>query len=309
MQRSAAAAQVPELPRELVVAIARAAKHGVVLTTMLRVCRTWRAALNAELVSLWRETALARFPRLHGILAGAELPHTGAQAPCFRTLYRNQLDADATEATAEIMDDNYPGLDQYVLTVEIDLHRRKSQLACVVARSSVRLDKVPSIEERHQGVPFNVSLHLQKMIDYDHLLPAGLHQADHEIILDTAADVVARYGYISIYVTRLTDMKTTRLMDTGDAEISDENEYLVHFLRAVMPRTPMLFGNTGLNAESQPEITAIFDTADAAVEILFYETPMRDSDGRILMDSASEALMTVHEVKRYLARFAVWGRA
>ena len=43
---------VAELPRELVVAIARCAKHGVVLTTMLQVCRAWRMALTAEIASL-----------------------------------------------------------------------------------------------------------------------------------------------------------------------------------------------------------------------------------------------------------------
>ena len=88
MQRSAAAAQVPELPRELVVAIARAAKDGITLATMLQVCRAWRVALNAEIASLLPRRSRA-VPRLHGILAAAE-----AQSPCFRTLYRNRLEAD-----------------------------------------------------------------------------------------------------------------------------------------------------------------------------------------------------------------------
>ena len=49
------AAQVPELPRELVVAIASARpRTHRVLTTMLQVCRAWRNALNAEIASLWR---------------------------------------------------------------------------------------------------------------------------------------------------------------------------------------------------------------------------------------------------------------
>ena len=101
------------MPRELVVAIARAAKHGVVLATMLQVCRAWRVALTAEIASLWREAALAQYPRLHGILAAAE-----AQSPCFRTLYRSQLEADDKARIGA----NYPPdpeLDQYVLTAEL----------------------------------------------------------------------------------------------------------------------------------------------------------------------------------------------
>ena len=94
MQRTAAeqatphGAPLPELPPELVVSIVRAGKDGLVLVKLLQVCKAWRRALTAESASLWREVALARYPRLHDVLAiaGAQ-----PQPPDFRALYRQQV--------------------------------------------------------------------------------------------------------------------------------------------------------------------------------------------------------------------------
>ena len=296
MQRSAAAAQVPELPRELVVAIARAAKHGGVLTRMLQVCRAWRGALNAEIISLWRETALARYPRLHGIVASA-----GAQAPCYRTLYRNQLDADATARTQTLRDAAPdPGLDQYVVTIELEV-ARLSEVDVdqyVIARLSFRMDQTPI-----NAGEFCVSVTLTKEAAYDRLIPPIPLDGVVETASDAAA-MIANFGSIKVYVTRLTDMKTTRLMASGVAMVDED--YDVCFQRRDMPRTGQLFGNTGVNAESQPAIKAWYYPRTARFDFHLYETPMRDDDGTPIKDARDE-LMTVLEVKRYLARFAVWG--
>ena len=102
-------------------------------------------------------------------------------------------------------------------------------------------------------------------------------------------------------------MKTTRLMASGVAMVDED--YDVCFQRRDMPRTGQLFGNTGVNAESQPAIKACYDARTATAEFSLLETPMRDDGTGIPIKDVSDEPMTVHEVKRYLARFAVWGRA
>ena len=78
-----AAMAVAELPRGLVVAIARAAKHGVVLTTMLQVCRTWRIrAERGDRQPVARDGA-AQFPRCTASGRRAQAPAT---ARCTATL-------------------------------------------------------------------------------------------------------------------------------------------------------------------------------------------------------------------------------
>ena len=116
MQRTAAkqasphGAPLPELPPELVVSIVRAGKDGRALARLLQVCKAWRRAITAESASLWREVALARYPRLHDVLAIAGVR---PQPPDFRALYRSQLSAQRIEHEAP------PHFDAYVMTVEL----------------------------------------------------------------------------------------------------------------------------------------------------------------------------------------------
>jgi hypothetical protein len=84
------------------------------LVRMLTVCKSWNVALNASSQSLWKQAALGQYSRLGPILAAFKQP---AGRLCFRTLYRNQLQAQdepltiAPKATTSMSD--------YVWTYEI----------------------------------------------------------------------------------------------------------------------------------------------------------------------------------------------
>ena len=294
---------VAELPRELVVAIARAAKHGVTLATMLQVCRAWRVALTAEIASLWREAALAQYPRLHGILAAAE-----AQSPCFRTLYRSQLEADDKARIGA----NYPPdpeLDQYVVTAELSWaaewgwsipppsdypgagdHQRTRVRGgwTAVARNSIRLDRALA---QLQGPDGSAMLMLTKEAAYDALIPSTA----------TCAEISDRVR-VTIHVTRVSDMKSIQLAVADDIInlhelIGGDNE--IRFVEATLPRIPQVFGDSGTNYDSRPAVEMEFAPNVMEVRLHFSEQPHHDLD-------VEEPLMLVGQLKRYLAWHADW---
>ena len=296
---------VAELPRELVVAIARAAKHGVTLATMLQVCRAWRVALTAEIASLWREAALAQYPRLHGILAAAE-----AQSPCFRTLYRSQLEADDKARIGA----NYPPdpeLDQYVVTAELSWaaewgwsipppsdypgagdHQRTRVRGgwTAVARNSIRLDRALA---QLQGPDGSAMLMLTKEAAYDALIPSTA----------TCAEISDRVR-VTIHVTRVSDMKSMQLADTPDVmnrtHLMGGFDQEIRFATWALPRRPQIFYDTGSNFESQPTVEVAFTPQTMEVTLHFIEQP-HHTQGEV-----AEPLMTISELKRYLAWQAEW---
>lgn len=289
---------VAELPRELVVAIARRARHGVVLTTMLQVCRAWRMALTAEIASLWREVALARFPRLQGILAVAE-----AQSPCFRTLYRNQLEADNkarfTRSGKPSLFPPLPELDQYVITIEL-LHDDGDPTdhparAVVVAQTSARLDRALKTLNRTDLT----TLVLTKEASYDDRIGSTA----------TAAEIVGMRNrghnriLVNIYVTRLSDMKSMQLLyvwDILNEQALNRGDEEIKFVYGKLPLLPPVFENTGSNFPSQPAITATFTPRTMEVKLSLVELPHYAQEG------VDEQVMTLNEFRRYLALHAEW---
>lgn len=289
---------VAELPRELVVAIARAAKHGGVLTRMLQVCRTWRAALNAEIVSLWRETALSRFPRVHGIVAAwagssarASAPPgaAGAQAPCYRALYRNHLHAE--RRPAPILRE--PTLNQYILTVEMSMFIADISNTRTVARSSQPLDCALYDTTEVCG---SVILTKEEAA-YDVMVPRSYSAFE-------ARDEIKNWGVFRFYVTRLSDMKICQIVQTYEngngVKVNEEGE--VCFETLEMTRIPKLFEDTGLDLESAPAMTVKFNPLTMKVTFELYEVAAT----REHTATPEPAWMTIIEFRKYLAWFAVW---
>ena len=220
MQRTAAeqatphGAPLPELPSELVVSIVRAGKDGVFLVKMLRVCKAWRRAITAESASLWREAALARYPRLHAVLA------VSPQPPCFRSLYRSQLTADLS-SYADV--NQSPSLDAYMLTAELQI--RTAQVGPgtpntvrrykTIAHYSERMDRVvmEQVDPPGPGRILDGRMVLTKEPTYDAapscVTPLNFRRGDAMFVL---------------YATRLSDLKTTRIVEICDA-FDDNYEY------------------------------------------------------------------------------------
>ena len=158
-------AHVPELPPELVVSVVRASKTGVVLVKMLQVCKAWRRAITAESASLWREVALARYPRLRAVLTIAQ-----AQPPCFRSLYRSQLAADRSTYS---LANQSPTLDAYVLTAELQVQdgawTATGSRFKTIAHHSERMDRV--VHETQEPLLYGRMM-LTKEAEYDHVTAA-----------------------------------------------------------------------------------------------------------------------------------------
>ena len=207
-------AHVPELPPELVVSIVRAGKDGIILVKMLQVCKAWRRALTAESASLWREVALARYPRLHDVLAiaGAQ-----PQPPDFRALYRSQLSAQRIE------DESPPPFHAYVMTVELQtfyrsahdaVHGRQSGRHYLIARASERLDRMVNYDEamgtsRLGGravLTMEPPASVKSVRGWDGHVPTG---ADF-------GEWVRDHAFITLYVTRLSDLKTAKIAEIAD---------------------------------------------------------------------------------------------
>ena len=78
------------LDGDMITAVARLG--GAPLTCkMMPVCRTWRAAIDNESERLWKEFAIARFPRLRSLLTLIDAPHS------YATWYRKMLAAERPE--------------------------------------------------------------------------------------------------------------------------------------------------------------------------------------------------------------------
>jgi hypothetical protein len=106
---AAQAAAVPELPEELLRAIAHAACTAAARGTMISVCRAWSAAVGGD-EQLWEAIALRRFPRIKALAAA--LPGRVS----YEALYRDQLSALKPRLIPPALTTT---LDDYLFTFEI----------------------------------------------------------------------------------------------------------------------------------------------------------------------------------------------
>ena len=309
MQRTAAEqatpqrAPLPELPSELVVSIVRARKTGVVLVKMLRVCKAWRRALTAELASLWREVALARYPRLRAVLTIAQ-----AQPPCFRSLYRSQLTADRSTYS---LANQSPTLGAYVLTAELQVQdgawTATGSRFKTIAHHSERMDYV--VHETQEPLLYGRMM-LTKEPEYDHVT-AGWRETKKEFAHGRAK--------FMLYATRLSDLKTARIIESS-AVVDDD--YLANFDRysddvegeksgvvfgaSYMERCRAMFEDQG----SEPVVYATFAPSQMIFKFDFWEKahgPNGDSEPiHGGTGPYHEMYMATEELRIYLRWHARW---
>ena len=305
--------QVPELPGDLAVAVARAAKDGRVLAKMLQVCRAWRAALTADR-NLWREAALAQFPRLKSLVS-CPIP----RELNFRELYRNQARAEKPQRVVEL-----PPLSDYILTAELGAY-----LAHVPGRYDLPFGGVPAsndpmfaqyVEDLPKYVVLAQSssplltcfdgrnlyggvLHLTKEPAFDDLirpealLPGGMYPG-----------YAPTFMRLKFFVTRVSDMATVKIWegakiheDQGiwEDEVwnqDEEEDYSVYYADECCEQVPMLFPNCGRD----PAMRASFTPSDGMR--VNYNFGFLDTSG-VLCEMSAE------ELKRYLSSYAPWPAA
>ena len=289
-------AQIPELPRELVVAIARAGDRGYssfgLLRTMPQVCKAWHNAIKAESASLWRSAALADFPQLQRIV---EI--SGVEQPCFRSLYEKQLRAtqlDPPRPVAKVSD--------YVLTIELDLHTTVAKAMfpstsasrlyagaevqrISVARSSERLDRVlPPV-----GHAFRGRATLQKDPAYDELIPGDATPQD------LAECMILRFS-----LTRLADMNAMELCDFSMNNCDADDDQIIYH-QEHLPCIPQLFSTT--HRTPDPWMSANLSITNGVVNVEFqaWEVP-----GPSVQHEQAEDEMMMDEFTTYLTWYARW---
>ena len=320
MQRTAAeqatphGAPLPELPPELVVSIVRAGKsispaslfrkHGLILVKMLQVCKAWRRALTAELANLWREVALAQYPRLHDVLAMAG---TRPEPLCFRSLYRSQLDADRRPLRT--------GLHAYALTVELHAMRQTGPVKQLVARASVRMDRMFTFDNDGLG-----RLHGDVVLTMEPAYKAGLRQVD---LAGHASfeDFVRNRCSFRLYATRLSDLKTAKIVQIRQVATSEDGVfdrhreecgercivYGFHFMAQGMS----IFDQHDAEA-NEPGVYAAFDPVQKKFYFDFWERYRGDYDDPLHSINqggdgpAGEMYMAEVELQDYLGFHARW---
>ena len=295
-------AQIPELPRELVVAIARAGERGRlssrVLAVMPQVCNAWRTAIAAESASLWRSAALADFPQLQRIV---EI--SGLQQPCFRSLYQKQLRALPTQLHPPRPAASFS---DYVLTIELDVHAPWAKVRfpststsrlyaeaevqqgqkITVARSSERLDRVLGVLPLAEDGYLHGTTRLTKDPAYDELIPG-----------DATAYDLAQCILLRFSLTRLADMNAVELCDFPDC---DHDDGQITFNQVKMPCIPHLFPT--LQRTPDPFMSAVFCPSDGMeVDFQAWEVP-----GPAVNREQEEQEMTLDEFKTYLTWHAPW---
>jgi hypothetical protein len=307
MQRTAAehatphGATLPELPPELVVSIVRAGKDGLVLVKLLQVCKAWRRAIAAESARLWREVALAKYPRLHDVLAFAGAP---PNPPCFRSLYREQVAADRPDCRRQS-----PHLNAYALTVELYAvgieHGGEGVARRQIARASERLDRVCTLEGRHRR--------------YARML---LTKAEDALVPADSIEFVRGKCSFVLYATRLSDLKTTKVAEIDYADVYESSNHsdgawnfgrhreeggehgIVFGVSGMHMRNISIFRN---DDESEPVIYAAFNPSQMQLYVDFWE---RNRDGTSMggVGPDGEMFMAEEELQTYLHFHALWSR-
>ena len=88
---------------------------------MEQTCRAWLLAIRQSDMELWKGRMLSRFPRMRMLLPILE----SRQTLLYRVLYRNQLEAECFESTA-----NDANMDDYVVTVELLYGGEVREVSC-----------------------------------------------------------------------------------------------------------------------------------------------------------------------------------
>jgi hypothetical protein len=309
--------QVPELPGDLAVAVARAAKDGRVLATMLQVCRAWRAALTADR-NLWREAALAQFPRLKSLVSCPNIRELN-----FRELYRNQARAEKPQPAQPVVE--LPPLSDYILTAELGAY-----LAHVPGRYDLPFGGVPAendpmFAQYVEDLPKYVvlaqsSAPLLTCFDghehlYDGVMQLTKEPAFDDLIRPEALLPSGMYPWyaptfmrLKFFVTRVSDMATVKIWEgakiddflmSEQQDLADQGalvEYSVHYADECCDQVPRLFPN--VNRERDPAMRAAFTPSDGMrVNFGFVDT------------SGGWGEMSAESLKLYLSSFAPWPAA
>ena len=99
-------------------------------------------------------------------------------------------------------------------------------------------------------------------------------------------------------------MKSMQLADTPDVmnrtDLMNGWDEEIRFATWALPRRPQIFYDTGSNFESQPTVEVAFTPQTMEVTLHFIESP-HHTQGDL-----AEPLMTISELKRYLAWQAEW---
>jgi hypothetical protein len=268
------APQVPELPGDLAVAVARAAMDGRVLAKMLQVCRAWRTALTADR-NLWREAALAKFPRLKSLVS-CPIP----RELNFRELYRNQARAEKPQRVVEL-----PPLSDYILTAELGAY-----LAQVPGRYDLPFGGVPAsndpmfaqyVEDLSKYVvlaqsssPLLTCFDGGENLSYDGVMHLTKEPAYDELIRPEVLVPNALYpGYaptfmrLKFFVTRVSDMSTVKIWEGAKIDgyewvrnVGALMEYSMHYVEEFCEQVPRLFPD--VNCGSDPAMRARFTPSD-----------------------------------------------
>ena len=277
------------LPAEMIVAIARDAKHGPTLSRMRQVCRAWRHALDAESSSLWREAALEQFPRISGMVACFQ------SAQCYRTLYRSQLRAEAW-ASANAVSRTDHELNSYILTAELQ-----------VARGGA-----PAFDDR-----ITVARSSQRLSDTLRLLPAQDRKTDagQMVLAKTSAytndmehtEAFCRGLCLRFLVTRVSDMNTAEICDFTESftavEVFDFNEGVFGFFNlAHLHRIPTNFrSDDHAKTRAYAGMSASFDPSTMTIDFRFME---HDTSDQVEWTPVNEMLES--ELQDYLAWYVPW---
>lgn len=108
------------LPNELLLCICLVAQTRTLLS-MEQTCRAWLLAIRQSDMELWKDRMLSRFPRMRMLLPILE----ARQTLLYRVLYRNQLEAECFESTA-----NDANMVDYVFTVELLADDEVREVSC-----------------------------------------------------------------------------------------------------------------------------------------------------------------------------------
>ena len=107
-------AVAPELPEDVIVAVARYHDWAPPLLDMLATCKSWRKALLARGSEVWEPIALRRFPRLTQVVA-----HRTTPGPIdYKALYEAQLGLEEVKRR-RLPASSLPKLSDFLFTFEV----------------------------------------------------------------------------------------------------------------------------------------------------------------------------------------------
>ena len=284
------APQLPDLPAEMIVSIVRASKHGPTLVRLRQVCKAWRRAIDAESASLWRELALERFPRIREVVAAANV-----QVPCYRSLYRAQIEAGRVLASRV-------ELDGYILSAELEAWARSKPSdgwrRVTIGRGSARLTDVVNIRQA-QGGP-------EMLVDGGAIVLTKVQPA-YDNLEKEPLDSWAEKLWLTFFVTRVSDMKSVVISELSEPDRDLDDGSFV-FEPRLLDRIPELFdrdqGNIRPHEAAMKATFFLPGTSDEMqVNLSFHE---KETDQSALEDNEEYDFMYDFELQHYLEWYAPW---